>query len=368
MAESSELEQLIQNEIESGRLIRVESYGLPLYNCVCGAERLQRYSIRSHLQSNNHVNYFVSINGSFGHPVDRNEPSVSPQGSADNPIVIDSPSSPSGLSFQFQADRALAFPMAHLPFGERRINFNFDRASDENNENQSQRVLRFFSNNRPIPLPLPPAENNEEEMPPPPPLERQNAQGDGSSYFNPSFFNNIVDANGEIPFPTPQRRRFLFDIDRQGDTQFFRKPTEERYQTIFIESVALGDLELVCMMVERGAIVDDRLNDNMTPLIVATRKKFPDMVELLLNMGANPSLKDKLGKTALMYAKQDNNEVIINLLIDADINITKKSEECDICRDKKEFFYRCGTCSHEICLECQDRLDRHRCPFCRTNY
>lgn len=60
--------------------------------------------------------------------------------------------------------------------------------------------------------------------------------------------------------------------------------------------------------------INDCDGEKDTALIVATKHEHVKIVELLLELGANKSIKDANGKTALDYAKENNNSEIIDLL------------------------------------------------------
>ena len=56
-------------------------------------------------------------------------------------------------------------------------------------------------------------------------------------------------------------------------------------------------------------------NNKMTPLMLAAKSaKNPEIISILLKAGANPSMKDKAGRTALDYAQQGNNKQVIAAL------------------------------------------------------
>ena len=54
---------------------------------------------------------------------------------------------------------------------------------------------------------------------------------------------------------------------------------------------------------KRGAKVDIESADGTTALMIAARSGVPASVELLLSAGADPTKKDKNGKTAVDYAR-----------------------------------------------------------------
>ena len=64
-----------------------------------------------------------------------------------------------------------------------------------------------------------------------------------------------------------------------------------------------GQVAVVGLLLSRGAPINSTANPKrMTPLHLATIGGHPDVVTQLLEMGADPSVKDKRGRTALAYA------------------------------------------------------------------
>lgn len=59
-----------------------------------------------------------------------------------------------------------------------------------------------------------------------------------------------------------------------------------------------GDVESARVLIESGAEIDARGEDDFTPLLNAVEQGHLHLVALLLNMGANPLLRDKDGMTA----------------------------------------------------------------------
>ncbi len=60
--------------------------------------------------------------------------------------------------------------------------------------------------------------------------------------------------------------------------------------------------------------VNARGSNNRTPLIKAVMRNDAGAVASLLAKGADPSLADSSGKTAMMYATESNNQEIISLI------------------------------------------------------
>lgn len=40
--------------------------------------------------------------------------------------------------------------------------------------------------------------------------------------------------------------------------------------------------------------------------------------------------------------------------------------ECEICFDKKIYFFKCVQCKNPVCFTCFKKVDK--CPYCRINY
>ena len=68
----------------------------------------------------------------------------------------------------------------------------------------------------------------------------------------------------------------------------------------------MGSYEAAEALCAHGAELDGRNKDQWTPLILAACAGRTKICEMLLALGADPSLKDSEGKTALDYARERN--------------------------------------------------------------
>jgi ankyrin repeat protein len=94
--------------------------------------------------------------------------------------------------------------------------------------------------------------------------------------------------------------------------------------SLMIACAYYGGLSVCKMLVEAGANVNIKANDNVTALMLAAQNGKVDVVQYLLSKGADAKQKDAKGKTALDY---------INAQTDFEY-ITKAVKDCKI--DKPE--------------------------------
>lgn len=70
----------------------------------------------------------------------------------------------------------------------------------------------------------------------------------------------------------------------------------------FCVSIAKGDFETVKKLVELGAEINQK-SEGMTPAMYAAKYNRTDILQLLIDNGANLKLKSDKGYTALKYAE-----------------------------------------------------------------
>jgi len=70
-------------------------------------------------------------------------------------------------------------------------------------------------------------------------------------------------------------------------------------------AICKGDIATVKKLLEYGASVNEKSN-GMTPLMLAARYNRVDIVNLLVEKGADVKVKDEKGITALKYAEASN--------------------------------------------------------------
>ena len=84
-----------------------------------------------------------------------------------------------------------------------------------------------------------------------------------------------------------------------------------------------GSVQDVAKALKDGGDINSLSKDLQTPLMQASKYNSPEVVQFLIDSGANVNAGDKDGKTALMYACESNTEVeVVRILItkNADVN------------------------------------------------
>ncbi|MBE6463631.1 MAG: ankyrin repeat domain-containing protein, partial [Alphaproteobacteria bacterium] len=82
-----------------------------------------------------------------------------------------------------------------------------------------------------------------------------------------------------------------------------------------------GDKEIVELLIEKGADVNAKANGGSTALMRASRDGYTDVAEVLIQNGADVNQKNNSGQNAMMVAY---NEEIKKVIIDA---VKKRNEK-----------------------------------------
>ena len=77
-----------------------------------------------------------------------------------------------------------------------------------------------------------------------------------------------------------------------------------------------GKADVVRLLLLKGAEVNEKsfIDMDVTALIWAAKKNYPEIVKMLIDSGADNNITDKNGKTALMYAEENGYQEIIRIL------------------------------------------------------
>ena len=96
-----------------------------------------------------------------------------------------------------------------------------------------------------------------------------------------------------------------------------------------IEKAEVGDLDAVIELVGKGANVDEKNNNDDTPLMWASGDGTVEVVKALLDAGAKVDEKDEDDVTALMCASGWGHVEVVEALLGAGAKVDEKDEDGD---------------------------------------
>ena len=103
--------------------------------------------------------------------------------------------------------------------------------------------------------------------------------------------------------------------------QHVHQPQQEQAVSTLIDAVVLGQLDVVDRLLNGGANVDATDNEGRTALMRAALNDHLDIVNRLLAAGANVNAVSNIGYTALMWAAMLGRLDIVDRLVDAGANV-----------------------------------------------
>ena len=147
-----------------------------------------------------------------------------------------------------------------------------------------------------------------------------------------SIFRRVLDFLRPLAFGYGQQSASIHNAAAAGGvatvrTLFDAKPSLVNAENILgftplRLAVQYGHLEVVKLLLDNGAAVDDNAHDGSTPLIIAAAGGYLDVVKLLLEKGANPTAEAS-GLTPLRYAEAKGHTEIAELLQKANIEFLR---------------------------------------------
>jgi ankyrin repeat protein len=93
------------------------------------------------------------------------------------------------------------------------------------------------------------------------------------------------------------------------------------------QAVKNGHLAIVRLLIDKGADVSIRTRAANTLLMLAVLSKNPDMVELLLTRASDVNAQDNVGDTALMLAAGSAQNDVVEMLIEAGADLQLRNKE-----------------------------------------
>lgn len=168
---------------------------------------------------------------------------------------------------------------------------------------------------------------------------------------------NLRDANGDtallFAIEHMVRPSFITDILARNDTDINLQDSEG--QTALHRAIIFRDTNIAVYLINRSTIqVNRQDSEGRTPLMLAVVYKNPRILKALLKQGADKSLQDAAGQTAIEYARKSKNEEILELLAPEEVQTTpwKGFSKADI-----EIY-------NELFTDPQKMRDVSFCPIC----
>lgn len=87
-----------------------------------------------------------------------------------------------------------------------------------------------------------------------------------------------------------------------------------------------GRLEVMELLLDRGADLDARYNFGYTILMKAAFNDYAKVVEFMLDKGADPNIKNEFGGTPLMFAAGLGGTEVVQLLLDKGVDVNAVDE------------------------------------------
>lgn len=129
-------------------------------------------------------------------------------------------------------------------------------------------------------------------------------------------------------------KNLLIDAAKRGDTAAVKAQLKkginlnakenDKGATALIVASIFGHVDVVQTLLEKGADIDAHRKDGGTALILASIYGNYDVVKALLAKGADVNAKANNGATALIMASDKNHLAIVNALINKGANVNAK--------------------------------------------
>lgn len=135
---------------------------------------------------------------------------------------------------------------------------------------------------------------------------------ESTTAFNDEFYWTDISSSGG--------KKKLFRASKEGYLPYVGSYLENGGVpdfNAFLEAVKFGHEDIASLFLAFGAKINKFNKEGMTPLMIAVGRNHLGTVKLLLEAGANPTLKDNKGQTAIYHSKHN----IFNSINDEEIKL-----------------------------------------------
>jgi ankyrin repeat protein len=87
------------------------------------------------------------------------------------------------------------------------------------------------------------------------------------------------------------------------------------WDSVLLKTAEKGDLKKLQEALSKKAKIETRMEQDITPLIIATINNHSSIISALLAAGASPDTRDEEGRTALMFAAKNGSVEVVQMLL-----------------------------------------------------
>jgi hypothetical protein len=158
-------------------------------------------------------------------------------------------------------------------------------------------------------------------------LNKGAAVNAGSEYYRSTALHEAVEVRGNL-------RTVKLLIEKGADVN---GKTVYGFSPLMIASASVtSDARIIQLLIDKGADVNGQQSGGASALMIASSRnkgiwakhgvQGTEIEDMLLRNGADPNLRDKRGRTALMYAAEADNLELVKVLLNhgADVNAQDK--------------------------------------------
>ena len=133
--------------------------------------------------------------------------------------------------------------------------------------------------------------------------------------LNKGALPNTVDTSGHAPITRAilsQQPSIASLLIKHGSNLEYR--TKSSRNTLLMLASHVGSLSIAQLLIDEDIALDNRNIQGDTALLIATKRKFPEIVKILLTRGANPNLRNKKKENVRTLAEKSDQTEILGFL------------------------------------------------------
>lgn len=134
----------------------------------------------------------------------------------------------------------------------------------------------------------------------------------------------------------PQKAKILLELGANANTTMICKMNKSNNtyeESLLILSIKRKCFELVDYLINNGANINDKINNKKSLIIYALESQSYKIIQYLLDLGVDINGKDQFGKESLLYALNTGTDEIMTMLIRHGLDI-KGIHENQVLREK----------------------------------